>query len=200
MSFDIERIHKSTRRITKFLRRNSKRPSSDAVHDLRTSTRGLETTFLTLGLDANGRIKRLSRELRALRKRAGKIRDMDVLTADALTMKQDGEQDCLVQLLEYLGAGRSKYVRKLRLAIRRSGPQCRRDLKQSSRRIEKLLKKAESNPAKSDAVPITMSKTLKLASELKDPARLNRNNLHEYRLKVKELRNVLQMSNASDTQ
>ena len=33
---------------------------------------------------------------------------------------------------------------------------------------------------------------------LKRPVRLNRNNLHPYRLKVKELRNVLQLSNRAD--
>src|SRR5262245_59872381 len=36
MSFDIERLQKSTRRVTKFLRKNAKRPGSDAIHDLRT--------------------------------------------------------------------------------------------------------------------------------------------------------------------
>src|SRR5262245_63511660 len=106
MSFDIERIQKSTRRVRKFLQKNSKRPSSDAIHNLRTSTRSLETTFTTLGFDSKRKVKRLMRDLGDVRKRAGKVRDMDVLTADALMVKQDGEKDCLVQLLEYLGAER----------------------------------------------------------------------------------------------
>ena len=44
------------------------------------------------------------------------------------------------------------------------------------------------------AVSATMAKAIKLSSELKSPARLNRNNLHPYRLKIKELRNVLRLS------
>src|SRR2546430_8135357 len=106
MSFDIERIHKATRRVEKFLQKNPKRPSSDAIHNLRTSARSLETAFRTLGLDSKRKVKRLLRGLGDIRKRAGKVRDMDVLSADALTVKPDGEQDCLVQLLEYLGAER----------------------------------------------------------------------------------------------
>src|SRR5262245_18331847 len=84
MAFDIKRIHKSSRRVMKFLRKNSTRPGSNAVHNLRTSTRSLETTFVTLGLDSKQNVKRLLRGLRDVRRGAGRVRDMDVLTANAL--------------------------------------------------------------------------------------------------------------------
>src|SRR5688572_9949968 len=132
MPFDIARIHKSERRVMKFLRRNSRRPSSEAVHDLRTSARSLETTFSTLGLDGKKSVKRLLRSLGDVRRRAGKVRDMDVLTAHALAIKERREQDCHVQLLEYLGAERRKYARKLRAEIDRTDPRLRRDLKQNA--------------------------------------------------------------------
>lgn len=139
-------------------------------------------------------MKRLLRSLRDIRNRAGDVRDMDVLTADALTIKEEGELDCLVQLLEYLGAERNKYAKKLRAVIESAGPQLGRDLKQHSKRAEKLLKRAETHPADSDARPATMAKAIELSSDLNEPGRLSRNNLHPYRLKVKELRNVLQLS------
>src|SRR5262245_11004491 len=195
MPFDIERIQKSTRRVRKFLQKNSRRPSSNAIHNLRTSTRSLETTFTTLRLNSKKNVKRLLRRLAGIRKRAGKVRDMDVLTADAFTVSQSGEQDCLVQLLEYLGAKRNKYAKKLCLAIARNSPQLRRNLKRKSKGLEKLHKQAENNPADSNAMPVIMAKVLTLSSELNSPARLNRSNLHPYRLKVKELRDVLQLSN-----
>src|SRR5262245_52226608 len=194
MSFDIKRIHKSARRVATFLRRNPKRPTSDAIHDLRTSSRSLETTFTTLGLDSKTKVKRLLRDLRHVRKGAGKVRDMDVLTANALTIKQGGEQDCLVQLLEHLGAERNKHARKLKRVIETNTPQLRRNLKRNSKRVEKILEQAVNNPEDSDATPATMAKAIRMASELNSPARLRRDNLHPYRLKVKELRNVLQLS------
>jgi len=178
----------------KFLRKNSKRPTSNAIHNLRTSTRGLETTFITVNLATKRKVKRLLRDLARVRKRAGKVRDMDVLTADTLAVRLDGEQDCLVQLVEYLGAERNKYAKKLRFEIEARRPQLRRNLNRVSKRLTSRLKQVENNPAKSDAVPTTMAKAIRLASDLKSPVHLNKTNLHPYRLKVKELRNVLQLS------
>jgi CHAD domain-containing protein len=56
------------------------------------------------------------------------------------------------------------------------------------------------NPSHSEALPVTMAKAIQLASELNRPAQLSRNNLHPYRLKVKELRNVLRLSDQADDQ
>lgn len=195
MSYDVERILKSNRRIAKFARKSSRRPTLKAIHNLRTSTRHLETIFSALALDSKPKVKRLLRHLEALRKRAGKVRDMDVLTADALTVKQKDEQDCLIQLLEHLGAKRSKYAATLRCRVDALKPNLRRDLRRTVKRVERLLKESQNDPVNSDALSATTAKAITLSSELNRPARLARSNLHPYRLKVKELRDVLQLSN-----
>lgn len=201
MSFNLQKIQQSTRRVKKFLRKHPKQPSANAIHNLRTGTRSLETTFTTLGIAGNAKVRRLLRELRDVRKRAGKVRDMDVLTSNVLALNQDVERDCYVQLLEYLGAARTKYAKKLRGAIVAAGPQVPRDLKRSSKRLTKLLEESKNTgPATSDAVPATIAKAVQLSSSLTIPTVLNRKTLHPYRLKVKELRNVLQMSEESDDQ
>jgi CHAD domain-containing protein len=200
MSFDIQRIQKSTRRVRKFIRKNSRRPSSEAIHDLRTDLRRLETAFLTLGLDAKKNIKRMLRDLAEVRKCAGKVRDMDVLTADALTLKDEGEQDCLVQLLEYLGMKRGKYARKLNVVIETASPRLRRALDRASQRVEKLFNQADKDPLDSNALSATVAKAIELGADLASPARLTRTTLHPYRLKVKELRNVLQLAHQNGTQ
>lgn len=195
MSFDVERIDKSSRRVKKFFRKNPRRPSAVAIHHVRTSIRSLETTFTTVGFDSKGKVRRLLHDLRDIRKCAGRVRDMDVLTADAIALSHDEERDCLVRLIEYLGAERNKYAKKLNRVIRTTGSQFQRNLKRSVKRLEKALKQAEHNDSTgSDAVPLAMAKAFKLSSELNVPTRLNRNNLHPYRLQVKELRNVLQLS------
>jgi CHAD domain-containing protein len=200
MAFDIERIHKAARRVRNFLKKNSRRPSADAVHHLRTSTRSLETTLTTLGLDSKKRVARLLRDLGKVRRRAGKVRDMDVLTANAMSAKPHGEKACRVLLLEHLGAERRNYDGKLRRVIEKTGPHLRRDLKKTATRLEKLLRQADSHAADSDAAPVAMAKSIKLATDLQRPARLGRTNLHPYRLKVKELRNVLLLSDQGDDQ
>jgi CHAD domain-containing protein len=119
---------------------------------------------------------------------------MDVLTADVLTTEKSGEQDCLVRLIEHLGAERKRSVKKLRRAIGAAGPQLRRILKRKSKRVEQLLEHATDNPGDSQAVSLTMARILQLSSELNKPAQLSRRNLHAYRLQVKQLRDVLQLS------
>jgi CHAD domain-containing protein len=198
MSFDTERIRESTRRIAKFVRKNSKRPSSNAIHNLRTSARSLETAFATLGLDSRRSVKRSLRDLQKVRKRAGKVRDMDVLTADMLTVKKKEEEDCIVQLVEHVGAERKAFAKKLRLTIDKVSPELLPSLKRSGKRVRKLLKQANTDPAGSDAMSSTMAVAIKLSSELNNPAQLNRSNLHQYRLKVKELRDVLKLSNQAN--
>src|SRR5262249_317319 len=75
MSFDVEKIDKSSRRVKKFFRKNPKRPGQNAIHNLRTSIRSLETTFTTVGFDSHAKVRRLLRDLRDTRKSAGKVRD-----------------------------------------------------------------------------------------------------------------------------
>jgi CHAD domain-containing protein len=192
MPFDVKSIQKATRKVASFLEKNPKTPGQDAVHDLRTSSRSLETAFITLGLDQKTRVDRLVRHLAAIRKQAGKVRDMDVLTEDALTLKPAGEQTCHVQLLEYLGARRVRFARKLRRMVHQENGALQRNLKRNSRHLEKLLRQAQAPD--SDTMAAAIARTIQLAEELKKPTRLTRSNLHPYRLKVKELRNVLQLS------
>jgi CHAD domain-containing protein len=197
MPFDVDGVHKSAHKVRRFLRKNPRKPSSKAIHNVRTSTRSLETTFTTLGLDKKRTIQRLMRDLGKVRKCAGKVRDMDVLTEDAMTVQLKGEQGCVVRLLEYLGEERSKYAKKLRREIDGDNPHLQRQLKRYSKRLERLLEQAGKNP-NSKAIPATVAKTKKLSGDLKTPARLTKSNLHEFRLKVKELRDVLMLSETRD--
>src|SRR5215472_6116017 len=168
MSFDAKRMDKSSRRVKKFLRKNSRRPSSTAIHNMRTSIRSLETTFNTVGLDSKVKVRRLLHDLRDIRKCAGKVRDMDVLTADALTLSDNEELDCLVQLVEYLGAKRSKYAKKLHRAIQRPGSQFLHELKRKLKQLQKVLKHAENNDStRSDAVLLAIAKAIELSSGLR---------------------------------
>ena len=89
--------------------------------------------------------------LARLRKRAGKIRDMDVLTGCASTVQVDGEQDCSVQLLEYLGAERYRQANKMRGLVRIYGPELRRRLRRTSAKLDRFLRQAEKNQLSAQA-------------------------------------------------
>lgn len=202
MSLDRERIHKPIQKLRKLLKKAPKRPTSEQIHDLRTSSRRFEAEVDAFGLDSKANERGILRDLERVRKRAGKIRDIDVLTGYLLNLAVDGEQDCVVQLVEHLGVERARHAQKLRKLVLKFSPQLRRRLKRSSAKMERLVKKAEERPDKpaSARSERATAKALQIAAELRSPARLNKTNLHPYRLKVKELRYVLQLSDQAGQQ
>ncbi|HEY1470464.1 MAG TPA: CHAD domain-containing protein [Candidatus Acidoferrum sp.] len=195
---DNDRIQKPVRRLRKFLKKAPSRPDSQQIHKLRTDIRRVETTIQAFALGDKKNERRVLRSLARLRKRAGKIRDMDVLTGYALRIRLDGELDCLVQLLEGLGAERNRHARKLKTIVKSDGRSLRKRLARTSSKIDKLLQQQDTSasPQTTEAA----AKSLGLASALGRPSRLHKRNLHDYRLRVKELRYLLQLSDRSDQQ
>jgi CHAD domain-containing protein len=196
MALDPNRVYKPVKKLRKMVKRIRKQPLPEQVHDLRTNTRRLEATMTALSLDSRRNARKLLKDLSRIRKRAGKVRDMDVLTACAATIDAGEEQDCKVQLLEHLGAERRKLAKNLHTTVAKNAQPVRRRLKQFSDEIDRFLCLDEDHacdPAKASAQAAAAA--LALSSELATtPARLGRQNLHPYRLKVKELRNVLRMA------
>jgi CHAD domain-containing protein len=139
MAIDTARLEKSVNRLDKFLRKAPKNPTPKKIHDVRTSTRKLESALESLTIRNKAAKKRLLRDLPAIRKRCGKVRDMDVLTGHAITVKpENGEQDCLIQLLERLGATRVKHAKRLRQEVKRFAPQTRKDLGRVGKTVQRL--------------------------------------------------------------
>src|SRR6266403_1290528 len=113
MSLDPQRIQKTVSKLRKLVTKAPKRPTPDQVHDLRTHTRRFEAAVQALRLDSKRNERRLLRGLARVRKRAGKVRDMDVLTGHSTSLHVDKDQDCLIQLVEHLGSARYRHAKKL---------------------------------------------------------------------------------------
>lgn len=196
MAIDFKKVHKPARKIRKLLKKMTAKPTPEQVHDFRTSSRQMEATLQAFGIDTSKRGRRLLKPLSRLRKRAGKIRDMDVLTAYAASVHAaDDERDCAVELLEHLGAERSKHARKFYSLSRKSGSKLSKHLRQVERELGRQEAEAGKNGA---AVPQPSASAVDLGSELSSIPHLNRSNLHPFRLKVKGLRNVLRLAAAPD--
>jgi CHAD domain-containing protein len=189
MAIDAEKIHKSLRKLRKFAVKLSRDPSPGKIHKLRTNARKLESIFNALSLDSEKNERRLVKGLRRIRKRAGKVRDLDVLTGDLATVHVDGETDCQVRLLEHLGGERQKQAGKLHKLVAKKRAVLKQRLHKASASLEKILQNTEPHPAW-----LAAAESLRLSSELEIPKRLNRRNLHGYRLKLKQLRYVLELA------
>ena len=196
MMLDIGPVKKNIRKLRKLLKKAARRPNPDEIHDLRTRIRRFEAVLEALDLNSKHNERRLLRHLGRIRKCAGKVRDMDVLTGYASTVKVGQERDCLVQLLEYLGAERYRRAEQLHARMGKYGAELRRRLKRTLAHLQKLVPNHDKNRSgdRNTTAADAMAFVLKLSSELASPATLNRKNLHAYRLKIKELRYVLEMA------
>jgi CHAD domain-containing protein len=197
MALDIDQLDKPIRKLRKVLKKMPSEPAPKQVHDLRTNSRRLEAMLQARDPNSNERkiLKRVSR----LRKSAGKVRDMDVLTSYAAELNPSkDEEDCSVRLLEHLGATRRKKARKLSKAVEESAPDLRKRLKRSSNQIQKSISKSDSD-GNATSSHIT-SAALQLLADLERPSALNRSNLHPYRVKVKELHNLLRLAENARSQ
>ncbi|HEX6495784.1 MAG TPA: CHAD domain-containing protein, partial [Acidobacteriaceae bacterium] len=195
---DQDKLESTFRKLRKSLKKFPKQPSPDEVHDLRTRTRRLESTLHALMLDQKQDGQRLLEIVSPVRKRAGKVRDMDVLTNFAASLAND-DQECRTQLLEHLGAKRLKSARRLHDTVAQKQQKARQRLRQYSRFIGSSVTTSRKNASNDHWWPADATAiALQLSSELTAWPRLNASNLHPYRLKVKELRYVLQLAEGQD--
>jgi len=199
MALDAKKLRKPFRNLRKSLKRFPERPTPEQVHDLRTNSRKLEAVIQALAFDGQPRGRRLLKTVAPVRKNAGKVRDMDVLTALTSTLALKGEEECLVQLLEHLTAKRARSVKKLLRIIEKQRSQARALLQYYSSAIEKCFGAPQHDAPQVRQWPALATATaLQLSRELANWPYLRRDNLHPYRLRIKQLRYVLQLRDDPD--
>jgi len=83
MSLGPKEFHKPVKVLRKLLKNFQERPLPEPVHRLRRYTRRLESMLQALMLDRRRNERRLLEAIARLRKRAGKVRDIDVLVGSS---------------------------------------------------------------------------------------------------------------------
>ena len=194
MSIDQARIQKPITQLGKFSARVPKDPSPEEVHKLRTNVRKLEAMFGALSLDAKSNERQLLKRIRKIHKRAGKVRDLDVMTEQLAALELEGETKCRTKLVKYLARERRRQARKLVDQVHRQRAELTSGFRKASQQVKRFLKKHEPEPSS-----LVAAHALELSAQLEDPARLTRGNLHPYRLKVKQLRDILQLAPGPDS-
>ncbi len=199
----LDRVEKPLRQLRKSLKSFPKDPPPDDVHKLRTRSRRIEAVAAALA-PADGKItRRLLKSIKPVRKAAGGVRDMDVLTADALDLQHGQNEDALIRLIEHLGILRQESAGALLDAVGKLRKPARRHLKKYEKFVEAVFSGKKHAPL---AVSRTVdsengqdSAAAALVDELSHWPRLSARNVHAFRLKVKELRYVLQLYPESDS-
>lgn len=143
-----------------------------------------------LALNQKKRPRDLVKLVKPIRKAAGKVRDMDVLLDYVFKMSGERSDEATARLVEHLAKMRTKHARKLRDVIERRRRDTRDCLKHSSKIVRKKLK---STAEEGEAGPQI------LITELSHWPELDEGNLHLFRIRVKELRYMLQLTRETDT-
>jgi CHAD domain-containing protein len=203
MADELERARKAIRELGKTLKTLSTDAPPRQVHKLRTATRRVEAIAAVLEHVEKKTSRRLLRSIEPVRKAAGGVRDMDVLIANARKLARHSAGDSLTRLLEHLEIARGQNAEVLHRALGRRRDTVRQHLKQYSKLVRSVLG-ATTGSASADALPSQpyegfRSAAMEVAGELGEWPPLDADNIHAFRLKVKQLRYILQLSADADT-
>jgi CHAD domain-containing protein len=199
MELELGNVRKPLRQLRKSLKSLPSDPPMKEVHDLRTRARRVEAIVAVLMPGNDKRANRLLKTLKPVRKAAGKVRDMDVLAAKALTLAGRTRNRSVARLLEYLRAMRVESVGQLLKTLARQRTDARHSLEQFSRQIERRFN--AKNPRASSRTTGNQphaSAAIRLMDELGRWPAFTAENLHAFRIKVKELRYVMQLAQDAD--
>jgi CHAD domain-containing protein len=187
VKIELDHVERPLQKLRKMLGDFSGDPRPEDVHALRTHARRLEAAIAALVPARNKESRRVLKLLVPVCKTAGQVRDMDVLIEEALALGNVQGAEGLIRLVEHLGEMRAKNAKRLRNAVFKHRRETCAHLKQLSRVLKERLKD-ESGTLNGGAAPQI------LVTELIQWPQLNAGNLHMFRLRIKELRYMLELS------
>jgi CHAD domain-containing protein len=171
-------------RIGRHINRLAKQPRSADVHRFRTNSRRVEA-LVTEFAPESGNKGKLLKLLSKLRKRAGKLRDLDVQVAFLENLKIPDRQNHRIQLLELLTSERARRSRKL---PRNFDADTIRKLRKRLRRARAVMELNGVDPLKR-----AFERLPKAGS-----VQLNEKVLHAFRIAAKSARYLAELADSSD--
>lgn len=157
--------------------RKSQEP--DVVHSFRTTGRRLQVLLEEINSSSGRKEKRLLKVLGRIRKRAGKIRDLDIQLAALRSLKMPLEPRRKTQLMHRLIELRHKHQRRLEKLL------TKRDIAQTAKRIRQAAK-ALDGAAIHD--PLKISRKILADEAIASISSIGEDDLHRFRLAVKRAR------------
>jgi CHAD domain-containing protein len=208
MPEELQQVEKALRDLGRSLRRLPANPPPEKVHKLRTSARRVEAIAAALPQIKEKKSHRLVKSIEPLRKAAGGVRDMDVLVANLRKLAKDSEGDSLPRLMDHLEFVRAGSANQLRQAMEHRRKTARTNLKKYAHEVRTELPEAApaahangrvnhaSNGHRRNGVNPTAKH---LAREIAEWPQLGEQNIHDFRLKIKALRYILQLDANADS-
>ena len=194
-----EHLREPFRKLRESLKHIEKNPPPEDVHRLRTQARRIESLASALTPSGGKKARQLIRPVKHLRKAAGGVRDMDVLTSNALSLRSRSNSRSLARLLEFLKSERASNALKLLKTVDRESKQFRKSVRKYSQLIKRAAQSSNAaGPKSSPAADPLYAAAGELIAELTAWPAITVRTIHSFRLRVKELRYILQALPESD--
>ncbi len=172
------------KKLSRELAKVTKHSSPERVHKFRTSTRRVETVLEDLVPQPNHGTKKLLRLLRRFRRKAGRVRDLDVQMASLRGLKIARQGVQKTQLIRALGSDRVKREKKLIGSLGQN----------AVRELRKRLKKACIDLAIPDGMEPLSVALSRFAEVARDHSPLTQKTVHQYRIVGKRARYLIELA------
>jgi CHAD domain-containing protein len=184
MPIDLKRSRLAFQRLGRELTRLTKEPAPDSVHKFRTNSRRVEALLSEVAPELNRNDKKLLKLLSRLRKKAGRVRDLDVEIASLRSLKIPEGNGHKSQFVDALVQERAKREQRLAKAFdRETAAELRKRLRRSVSEID--------IPKNTEPLTLTLSKLAKLG---RDHVPLTEKTLHQYRIIGKRARYIAELA------
>ena len=139
-----QRVHSTFQRMSRQAGRLVKSAEMENVHKFRTHSRRIEALVSELG-PGNSNQKKLLKLLSKLRKKAGKVRDLDVQIAFLKNLRVPDRHNHRAQFLDTMAEEQSRRSKKLQKGLR---PETIAELRKRLRRVQPEMHLADVDPLK----------------------------------------------------
>ena len=187
MPISSEHVQRIFRKTERELDRLSSEKHAKAVHSFRTSFRRLETLLEEIAPRRDRHRKKLLKMLNAIRRRAGKVRDLDVQLEALRSLKVPQEPRRKTRLMQSLIELRLKREGKLHKLLRKQ------DIREIHKRFKQTHKGFEIDGARD---PLVVAREI-VASAITRGSSMDPEKLHRCRIAVKRARYAAELAERS---
>jgi CHAD domain-containing protein len=184
MAFDHDRVRVLFEKLDRQLSKLSSKPQPNNIHQFRTAARRLETVLCEVIPDQDRKQRRLLKLLTKLRRRAGKVRDLDVQIAALRSLKVSERPGLKTQILQTMAEMRAKRERRLLDVLD----------KETVRELRRRLKRERVHFFDSSPNPWALAENMLSAFTSQNGAAVNESLLHHYRIVGKKIRYIAEFA------
>ena len=184
MPFDLKACRQALRKLDRQTAKLGKEVSAENIHNFRTSSRRVETILENLSPDPDRNTRKLLKILSGLRRKAGRVRDLEVQTASLKNLKITRELRHKTQLIRSMHAEHAQRQKKF---LRAFASETQRELRRRLKRVLSVFQVAN------DLEPVILA--LQDINPLaRQHAPLTQQTLHRYRIAGKRARYLAELA------